>query len=99
MHYVKDDHLTLRLPAELARALARWARVRRISKSEVARDAVERYLTGFTAPPEAVPRLTARALAARWPSLPRLAPEEAAELGTDIAAGRAELPAVRPPWE
>ena len=37
-------HLTLRLPADLARSLARWARVRGVPKSQVAREAVARYL-------------------------------------------------------
>ncbi|MEK7668294.1 MAG: CopG family transcriptional regulator, partial [Gemmatimonadota bacterium] len=41
---MKDSHLTLRLPADLARALARWARSRRVPKSQLVREAVTRLL-------------------------------------------------------
>jgi len=95
---MKDDHLTLRLPADLARALARWARDHEIPKSQAVREAVARYLAPAPTA-DSTPRLTARALAVRWPSLPRLTPEEAADLETDIASGRDALPVVRPPWE
>jgi hypothetical protein len=95
---MKDAHLTLRLPRDLARALARWARERRLPKSQVAREAVARYL----APPasdERTRRVTARELAARWRSLPRLTAEEASGLADDIAASRGALPPVRASWE
>jgi hypothetical protein len=95
---MKDGHLTLRLPADLARTLARWARDHEIPKSEAVREAVARYLA--PAPTAgATPRLTARGLAARWSSLPRLTAEEASDLETDIASGRDAFPAVHPPWE
>jgi Ribbon-helix-helix protein, copG family len=96
---MKDNHLTLRLPADLARALARWARDHEIPKSQAVREAVARYLTSPAGPAEPPRRLTARALAARWASLPRLTREEAADLAADIAAGRDALPPVGVPWE
>ena len=95
---MKDAHLTLRLPRDLARALARWARERRLPKSQVAREAVARYL----APPasdERTRQVTARELAARWRSLPRLTAEEASSLADDIAASRGALRPVRASWE
>lgn len=94
---MKDSHLTLRLAADLARALARLARERGLSKSHLAREAVAHYL----APPTGGEgrRLTARELAGRWASLPHLEPEDAGALADDIAAARAELPPVREPWE
>jgi predicted transcriptional regulator len=95
---MRDSHLTLRLPADLARALARWARDREIPKSQAVREAVARYLASSAGPTELPRRLTAKALAARWSSLPRLTPEEASELAADIASGRDALPVVRPPW-
>lgn len=96
---MKTSHLTLRVPADLARALARWARERGIPKSQVAREAVARFLA--PAPPERERSrpVTARELADRWRSLPRLTPEEAAAFADDIAATRAALPAVRTAWE
>ena len=98
LQYMKDTHLTLRLSQELARALARRALARGLPKSQVAREAVAHYL-GAT-PTEAARRpVTARELAVRWVSLPRLAPDEAAGLAEDIAASRAMLPAPHAPWE
>lgn len=41
---MKDDQLTLRLPRELARQLARRAREQRVKKSEVVREALQSYL-------------------------------------------------------
>ncbi len=97
---MKDSHLTLRLPARLARALARWARARGVPKSQVAREAVARYLEpGLPADPAVRhARLTAEGLAERWRSLPRLRPEEAADLAADIAKARDALPPVGTPW-
>src|SRR5690242_8527519 len=65
-----NAYLTLRLPADLARALARWARMRRLPKSTIVREAVARYL----APPSegSAARVTGRELAARWATLPHL---------------------------
>jgi hypothetical protein len=95
---MKDSHLTLRLPADLARALARLARGRRLPKSQLVREAVTRYLAPSSAPAERPPRVTARTFAERWATLPRLTPEEAANLEADIAAARAALPPARAPW-
>ena len=62
---MKDSHLTLRIPAELARALARKAKALGIPKSQMAREAVTRYLVP-SADEEAPSRLpTARQFAAR----------------------------------
>ena len=41
---MKDDQLTLRVPGDLARALARRARERDVPKSQLVREALERYL-------------------------------------------------------
>ncbi len=92
------EYLTLRLPAELARALTRWASTRHLPKSAVVREAVERYLAP-TAVEGPARRVTARELAARWAALPRLTPREARDLATDIAAARETLPPLRAAWE
>lgn len=99
LQHMKDSHLTLRLPAGLARLLTRWASAHGIPKSQVAREAVARYLAGPGTDPPSAPGLTARDLAGRWATLPRLLPEEAASLGAEIAAGRAVLPPMATPWE
>lgn len=96
---MKDSHLTLRLPAGLARLLARWAAAHGVPKSQVAREAVARYLAAPAGEVPTTRALTARDLARRWASLPRLHPEEAAGLAADIMSGREALPPVAPPWE
>ena len=94
---MKDAHLTLRLPRELARVLARWARERGRPKSELVREAVAAYVAPTTG---AAPRtLTAAELAARWRSLPRLTTGEAATLGADVESARRLLPPVRAAWK
>lgn len=95
---MKDTHLTLRLPAALAKALAKWAAARGVPKSQVAREAVARYLSPAPAGPSEVGGLTAGELAVRWSGLPRLLPEEADTLAEDLAAARATLPHPRE-WE
>jgi hypothetical protein len=95
---MQDSHLTLRLPADVARALARWARSRGVPKSQLVREAVARYLAPSATPAERTPRVTARTLALRWATLPRLTTEEARALAADIEAARAALPAVPTPW-
>jgi hypothetical protein len=95
---MKASHLTLRLPADLARALVHLARGRGLPKSQLVREAVASYLAPPSAPAERPPRVTARAFAERWANLPRLTPEEAHDLEADIAAARAELPPVRSRW-
>ena len=96
---MKDSHLTLRLPGDLARALSTWAHERRIPKSQVARDAVAAYLSPAPSPGRDGRLLTAGDLAARWKSLAHLNAEAAGALGADIAEGRAALPGVPVPWE
>ena len=96
---MKDDHLTLRLPQALARALARWARERGVPKSQLVREAVGRYLSapGASSDPP-VRGVTAAELAERWALLPRLTPKEAGDLAADLKASSRSLPRVRPPW-
>jgi predicted transcriptional regulator len=96
---MKDDHLTLRLPRDLVRALARLARARRVSRSAVVREAVTHYLGAGEVPTSATrPSITAAELADRWPRLPRLTPEDAADFAAEIAAVRRSLPSPRQ-WE
>lgn len=97
---MKESHLTVRLPTELARALARWAKRTGVPKSQVAREAVARYLApvGSVGPAPSRPTLTARALAARWTSMPRLESDDAASFGADLLAGRQALPGLGDPW-
>ena len=96
---MKPSHLTLRLPADLARALARWARERGVTKSQLAREAVVRYLSpSGLAAEQPVSIVTAAELARRWAFLPRLTPEEAADLAADVLAARRSLPDVPAPW-
>ena len=96
---MKESHLTLRLPTELARALARWAKARGLPKSQVARDAVAQYLAPPPGDHAGAVNFSARDLAERWSTLPRLQPDEADLLAADIAAGRADLPPVTGSWD
>lgn len=96
---MKDSHLTLRLPAGLARLLTRWAAAHGVPKSQVAREAVARYLAAPGGEAPTTFGLSAREFARRWPTLPRLDPEEAAGLAADIVSGRDALPPVAPSWE
>ena len=90
MHH---SHLTLRLSADLARSLDRWADERGLAKSHLVREAIAAYLA---APPaEVAPALTAADLAARWSGLPRLGADEARDLARDVASARRSLPAPR----
>ena len=94
---MKNDHLTLRLPRDLARDLARRAKERARPKSELVREAVASYLE----PPAGSPvrALTAGELARLWPRLPRLDADEAAGFADDVGAARRGLPPVRGAWE
>jgi predicted transcriptional regulator len=96
---MKTHHLTLRLAADLARALARRARERGLPRSQLVREAVIRYLAPEDAAVAGPPDLTARQLARRWAQLPRLTPGEAEALAGDIAAAREALPPTRPQWD
>lgn len=51
-----DDQVTFRIPAELARALARQARERRVPKSQLVREALRGYLEGSAIAADADPR-------------------------------------------
>ena len=88
---MKDSHLTLRLPATLARLLERLARTRGMPKSHLVREAVASYVGGGDID-RGERTITARELAKRWRSIPRLTPQEADDLSTDIAEARAKLP-------
>ena len=95
---MKDSHLTLRLPAALARLLSRAARARGIAKSQLVREAVGRYLAPVGDEPPGTAGVTATDLARRRRSWPRLLPAEAEGLGRDIEAARADLPPVPESW-
>lgn len=94
---MKDSHLTLRLPAALARLLDRLARTRGLPKSQLVREAVAIYLGAEDIGPTER-TITGRELAKRWRTFPRLTPDEAADLLADIAGARAKLPAPEPRW-
>jgi predicted transcriptional regulator len=95
---VKDAHLTLRLPDELARALERAAEERGVAKSMLVREAVSQYLAGGPSKP-AKPSMTLEEFIEKWESLPTLTPEEAEEYARNIEQARAELLPLRDPWE
>ena len=95
---MKNSHLTLRLPADLARALDRRAGERDTGRSQLVREAVTAYLAG-TAAPAARPTLSGLELARRWRTLPHLTADEAAALASDIAAGRRRLPPPADRWK
>ncbi|HKI95388.1 MAG TPA: ribbon-helix-helix protein, CopG family [Gemmatimonadales bacterium] len=91
--------MTLRLPADLARALARRAKAERASKSALVREAVSRYLAPSLSPSEGARVVTGRDLLARWSTMPHLTPQEADDFAKDIAAAREAVPPVRSAWE
>jgi hypothetical protein len=93
---MKESHLTVRVSAELARALDRWARERGLARAHLVREAVAAYLRSPA--PRPAETVTASDLAERWRGVPRLTPEEAASFATDLEQARAALPAPRP-WE
>lgn len=90
------SHITLRLPADLARALIQKAREAGVAKSHLVREAVSSYLKGR--PGASLPRITAAELAERWPTLPRLTPSEADDFAEDVTAARAALPPPPASW-
>lgn len=96
---MKDSHLTLRLPAELARALARKARALGVPKSQMAREAVARYLVPAASEDRPERQLSAKELIRRWRAMPRLSPDEAEAFARDLEVGRDALPPVNSPWE
>lgn len=94
---MKDAHITLRLSADVARALGRRARDSGVAKSHLVREAVTFYLGAR--PTSVCPSVTAAELAERWPTVPRLTPDEATALAADLAAARTALPAPSTAWE
>jgi hypothetical protein len=95
-------HLTLRLSRDLARAVSRWAKSHGVAKSQVVREAVASYVgvAPLTfVPPPGDASVSARAAAMRWARLPHLSAVEADGLADDVAASRASLPPIVPPWE
>ncbi len=96
---MKDSHLTLRLPADLAAALDRRAGERDLGRSQLVREAVRAYLAGAAATSSAHIMRSGRELAERWAALPRLGHDEAAALGDDIVAARRALPAPEDAWK
>ena len=95
---MRDDYLTLRVPRDLARALARWARERGLPKSHAVREAVARYLGTAPSDPALGRRVTAVELAERWADLPRLTPGEARDFAGDVGAARRGLPPPPDAW-
>jgi hypothetical protein len=94
---MKDAHLTLRLPEDLARELGRAAEKRGVPKSMVVREAVAQYL-GLS-PHGTPPRpLSGRELALLWARMPHLTPEEAEAFEKDIELGRQFLLPPDDPW-
>lgn len=92
-----DAHLSLRLPADLARTLDRMAESRGVGKSRLVREAVSQYLTGRTAPDDAAPLLAAD-FRKVWEELPHLSVDEAAAFETDVQQSRAALALPEDPW-
>lgn len=96
---MKQTHLTVRLSEELAKGLARWAKARGVPKSQVARDAVARYVGMPDGMQPADRSLSGSEIALRWRTVPRLTMKEATALEADIDASRALLPPIPVPWE
>ncbi len=95
---MNQTHITLRLPDDLAKSLSRRAQARDVPKSQIVREAVANYLSGASLRTE--PRMvTALELAARWSTVPRLTPAEAASMAADIEGSRIVLPLPPVPWE
>lgn len=95
---MKDAHLTLRLPHDLARELDRAAELRGTPKSGLVREAVAHYLEAGKQRPEAPP-LLAGEFSRIWNALPHLTIAEAGKLDADICRAREALPPLVDPWE
>jgi len=95
---MKDSHLALRLPADLASALQERAELEQVSKSQVAREAVARYLAPGAPVRTLQPEVTSREVAERWIRLPHLATHEAADWAADLDQARETLPPGPSPW-
>jgi predicted transcriptional regulator len=95
---MKDAHLTLRLPEDLARVLEREAEKRGVPKSMVVREAVAQYLIQARVRP-AVELVSAADFARAWARRPRLAPGDAEAFERDIREAREFLLPPDDPWE
>jgi len=95
---MKNAHLTLRLPDDLAKELERIAEARSIPKSGLVREAVAQYLVAGQQRPEARP-LLAGEFARIWEALPHLTIAEAENLDADVRRDRATLLPPDVPWE
>jgi hypothetical protein len=95
---MKDTHLTLRLPLDLAQKLDRAAELRGTAKSGLVREAVAHYLVAGKQRPDAPP-LLAGEFAAIWDALPHLTIAEAGELDADVRRAGEALPLPVDPWE
>lgn len=96
---MKGAHLTLRVTADVARALDRRASDRDVPKSQLVREAVTEYLAPAAPGSGGRPALSARELARRWPAVPRLDVAEAREFAHDIAVARKAKPGSKSRWE
>ena len=94
---MKDSHLTLRLPDDLARELERVAESSGVPKSMLVREAVATYLAAHSARPSK-PRLLAGEFAVLWESLPHLGHAEAEAFEADLVRARDVFPPSRDPW-
>jgi predicted transcriptional regulator len=93
------DHLSLRLPTDVSRALSRRADAEHTSRSAVVREAVARYLAPTPPSGGSAGRATGRELAERWRAIPHLTPAEAEAFAADLDAARKVLTPARSAWE
>jgi hypothetical protein len=99
---MKNDALTLRLPAALVRALNRLARSRGLPRSQLVREAIAGYLEPSPSAGPPVRRqatLTVRELAHAWSAIPRLAPDDTESFSRDVARSREALTLPDDLWE
>jgi predicted transcriptional regulator len=95
---MKNAHLTLRLPKELANALERAAEESGMAKSMLVREAVSQYLAGaLPTTPKRV--MTLDEFIKQWEARPKLTPDESEAYARNIEQARAELLPLRDPWE
>ncbi|MGK2963738.1 MAG: ribbon-helix-helix protein, CopG family [Gemmatimonadaceae bacterium] len=95
---MKSEALTLRISADLAKNLRKLAKQKGLPTSQVVREAVAKYLSPRVEDSR-LRQVTARALAVSWKTLPRLTPEEAAELEREITEARDDFILPQSPWE
>jgi predicted transcriptional regulator len=95
---MKDTHLTLRIPTDLADTLTIMADELGVTRSRVVREALEAYTVERRDPTRAL-GVRADLLAARLTALPALSPAERSGFARDTRATREHLGPVRDPWE